>query len=171
MRKRFDEVFRFGEGGVPRVWKTGDKIDELFKEAKTSATALLDTFGEASGLEGLFDNGAGVLLDGARREEAWSVFLRDADAAYREASAIVNAATIHTRVPFWLVLIAIVLGWNEIRAVLANPLLLFLLVLVGIAAAVLYQLGLWPYIVPFAKSKLRELIGAEPAVAASKKDD
>ena len=59
LRNHFEERFRYGEGGVPRVWKPEDDIDGAFKTAKD------EVFLHRCGLitvSHILDSGAGALI-------------------------------------------------------------------------------------------------------------
>jgi hypothetical protein len=41
LRSAFEERFRYGEGGVPRVWKEEDDIDAAFVKGKEEVSSYL----------------------------------------------------------------------------------------------------------------------------------
>ncbi|KAF7934141.1 uncharacterized protein EAE97_008501 [Botrytis byssoidea] len=108
-----------------------------------------------------------TVLSEAKRQDLVVRFKKTADGVYVEAkrSAIGGVA----QVPLYFYGLLLALGWNEIVAVLRNPIYFVFLILCGIAGYVTYTLNLWgPIIrmmnaastqgVEIGKEKLREFL-------------
>ncbi|KAK0122266.1 Dynamin-like GTPase that mediates homotypic ER fusion [Cadophora gregata] len=108
-----------------------------------------------------------TILGEAKRQDLVVRFKKTADGVYVEAkrSAIGGVA----QVPLYFYGLLLALGWNEIVAVLRNPVYFIFLILLGVAAYVTYTLNLWgPMLrmanaasaqaVEIGKEKLREFL-------------
>ncbi|KAK2624315.1 hypothetical protein QTJ16_006265 [Diplocarpon rosae] len=82
-----------------------------------------------------------TILSEAKRQDLVVRFKKTADGVYVEAkrSAIGGVA----QVPLYFYALLVALGWNEIVAVLRNPVYFIFLILLGVAAYVTYTLNLW----------------------------
>ncbi|PQE24699.1 putative sey1 protein [Rutstroemia sp. NJR-2017a WRK4] len=82
-----------------------------------------------------------TILSEAKRQDLVVRFKKTADGVYVEAkrSAIGGVA----QVPLYFYGLLLALGWNEIVAVLRNPIYFIFLILCGVAAYVTYTLNLW----------------------------
>lgn len=183
MTKRFDNAFRFDERGVPRHFGPREDIEALFVEARDNALSMLDALatiqlgGDVTKLR-TADSAASrdlrseTLLKDTTREELRDQLKRQAGAVFMEAKRAQEAAKVTARIPAWLMLLLLFLGWNEFMAVLRSPVLLLLTVVVAPLIYVGYVLDaptllgpaitntLQPY-VEQAKATIRQL--TEPA--------
>ncbi|TVY21444.1 Protein sey1 [Lachnellula arida] len=82
-----------------------------------------------------------TILSEAKRQDLVVRFKKTADGVYVEAkrSAIGGVA----QVPLYFYGLLLALGWNEIVAVLRNPVYFIFLILLGVGAYVTYTLNLW----------------------------
>ncbi|CAG8957407.1 hypothetical protein HYFRA_00011388 [Hymenoscyphus fraxineus] len=82
-----------------------------------------------------------TILSEAKRQDLVVRFKKTADGVYMEAkrSAIGGVA----QVPLYFYGLLLALGWNEIIAVLRNPVYFIFLILLGVGAYVTYTLNLW----------------------------
>jgi len=82
-----------------------------------------------------------TILGDVKRQDLATRFKKTADGVYVEAkrSAIGGVA----QVPLYFYGLLLALGWNEIVAVLRNPLYFVFLILMGVGAYVTYTLNLW----------------------------
>ncbi|TVY48139.1 Protein sey1 [Lachnellula occidentalis] len=82
-----------------------------------------------------------TILSEAKRQDLVVRFKKTADGVYVEAkrSAIGGVA----QVPLYFYGLLLALGWNEIIAVLRNPMYFIFLILLGVGAYVTYTLNLW----------------------------
>ncbi|OJJ81026.1 dynamin-like GTPase SEY1 [Aspergillus glaucus CBS 516.65] len=82
-----------------------------------------------------------TILSDAKRQDLTVRFKKAADGVYVEAKR--SAIGGMTQVPLYFYGILLALGWNEIIAVLRNPVYFILLFVCAIAGYVTYQLNLW----------------------------
>jgi len=155
MEKKFNEVFRMDDRGLPRRWKPGDNVAGKFGESRKVGMRVLDLYSiirldpEWSGMSYMKEEpdsvptgekGVAVLsLDEfAMLSER---FKKDTDAAYLEAIRDQENAGALTRIPTPMIALLVILGFNEFWMLLTNPLLLILAIIVGVAGYFLYILG------------------------------
>ncbi|TPX64263.1 hypothetical protein SpCBS45565_g06003 [Spizellomyces sp. 'palustris'] len=146
LRHKFEGKFRYDEAGLPRVWKPGDDIDGQFSKARDEADNLsvlyskidvpLSKLDPAITEDERFDSHAMVVLSPAKLQTLRDRFKREADLLFVEAKRSIVVTT--AKIPMWFVVMTAVLGWNELVAVLSNPLYFLMLI---ILAAVAY--GTW----------------------------
>ncbi|KAA6409582.1 MAG: protein SEY1 [Lasallia pustulata] len=82
-----------------------------------------------------------TILSEAKRQDLTVRFKKAADGVYVEAKR--SAIGGMTQVPLYFYGLLLALGWNEIVAVLRNPVYFIFLILLGIGAYVTYTLNLW----------------------------
>ncbi|KAJ2348692.1 Dynamin-like GTPase that mediates homotypic ER fusion [Coemansia sp. RSA 2618] len=159
LRTAVEDRFRYDDAGLPRVWRPSDDIDAQFAQARSAAQALLPLFSRidpsaSQALPAPIAAGAGTffpagfeaersltLITAARQRELSKRFGREADALYLEAKRAM--VTTQNRVPPWVLVLLVLLGWNEAMAIMFNPLYLVLTALVAGTAFVLHSLRLW----------------------------
>ncbi|KAJ1656202.1 Dynamin-like GTPase that mediates homotypic ER fusion, partial [Coemansia sp. RSA 25] len=153
LRSAVEDAFRYDAHGLPRVWTPADDMDAAFAAAREAARALLPRLARVDAAQSavllarhFFPPGYDVartleLISPARQRDLARRFARDADALFLEAKRSVVAT--HARVPPWVLVLLVLLGWNEAMAVLFNPVYLVLVCMVGAAAFVVHSLGLW----------------------------
>jgi len=125
-----------------------------------------------------------TILSEAKRQDLVVRFKKAADGVYMETKR--SAIGGMTQVPLYFYGLLLALGWNEIVAVLRNPVYFIFLILLGVAAYVTYNLNLWGPIlqmtnaasaqaVQIAKEKLREFVqetdGGRQAIGLSGRDN
>ncbi|KAF9181382.1 Dynamin-like GTPase that mediates homotypic ER fusion [Haplosporangium sp. Z 11] len=150
---QFEEKFQRDDQGLPRVWKPEDDIDTPFSKIRDETVSLIplygkiDTFDPTTGthyrLEPSddfdFDQSLKVLSE-TRQQELATELKRKADASYVEAKRSVVAT--QAKIPPWVGMALIILGWNEFIAVITNPLYLSLTLMLGIPLGVLWYLNM-----------------------------
>jgi len=150
---RFEERFQRDERGLPRVWKPNDDIDTPFRKARDETVNLIpiythiNTVDPASGTPFAlassddfdFDQSLKVLSE-SRQQELIAQLKRRADASYVEAKRSVVAT--QQKVPYWVGVALVILGWNEFMSVITNPLYLSLTLALGVPLAALWYLDL-----------------------------
>ncbi|KAJ2660742.1 Dynamin-like GTPase that mediates homotypic ER fusion [Coemansia sp. RSA 1199] len=159
LRSALEDRFRYDEAGLPRVWRPSDDIDAQFAQARSAAQALLPLFSRidtsssttlpqpvSAGVGTFFSSGFDVerslvLISASRQRELGKRFGREADALYLEAKRAM--VTTQNHVPVWVMVLLVLLGWNEAMAILFNPLYLVLTALIAGSAFVLHNLRLW----------------------------
>jgi len=82
-----------------------------------------------------------TVLSDAKMQDLLVRFKKTADGVYVEAKR--SAIGGMTQVPLYFYGLLLALGWNEIVAVLRNPLYFVFIILIGIGAYVTYTLNLW----------------------------
>jgi len=108
-----------------------------------------------------------IVLSEARQADVAHRFRKMADGVYVEAKR--GALGGVTQTPFWVWVMMLLLGQNEIRAVASSPFLVMFVLMVLAAAYVTYQLNLWTPIIRMStaawdqgmqvgKEKLREFL-------------
>ncbi|KIW87588.1 protein sey1 [Cladophialophora bantiana CBS 173.52] len=112
-----------------------------------------------------------TVLNEAKRQDLTVRFKKAADGVYVEAKR--SAIGGMTQVPLYFYGLLLALGWNEIVAVLRNPLYFMFLIILAIAAYVTYTLNLWGPIIKMVnaasqqaleegKKRLREFLEENP---------
>ncbi|KAL8664199.1 MAG: hypothetical protein Q9202_003277 [Teloschistes flavicans] len=112
-----------------------------------------------------------TILSDAKKQDITVRFKKTADGVYVEAKR--SAIGGITQVPLYFYGLLLALGWNEIVAVLRNPMYFILLILLGIGAYVTYTLNLWGPMYQMAnaasvqaldegKKRLREFLEEQP---------
>lgn len=147
--KRFNDKFRFDERGVPRIFSPNEDIEALFVTAKKEALEMVDACGVIQGGLGLFEKRNSVtLFNQNERSSMKEDMSRQVAAIFMEAKRSQEASRVTSRIPWWLILLLMVVGFDEMVMVLRNPLFLLL----GIIVAPLLYLGFSPqaqaYVVP-----------------------
>lgn len=151
MMHRFEEKFRYDEHGLPRVWKPEDDIDSYFRRAKDDALTLIPLFAkvdlsqdpdfEVESDEDFDFKQSLTILTEAKQIDISNRFKRESDAFYLEAKRSVVAT--QAKIPTWLLVVMIALGWNEFMAIIKSPIYLILFVLCITFGYVIYALNLW----------------------------
>ncbi|KAF9963008.1 Dynamin-like GTPase that mediates homotypic ER fusion [Modicella reniformis] len=150
---RFEEMFQRDDQGLPRVWKPVDDIDTPFCKARDETMALIPLYARIVNLDPAtgtpfrlessedfdFDQSLHVISK-SRQQELATQFKRKADASYVEAKR--STVVTQVKVPYWVSVALVILGWNEFIAVIANPLYLSVTVMVGIPLAALWYLNM-----------------------------
>ncbi|KAJ1674172.1 Dynamin-like GTPase that mediates homotypic ER fusion, partial [Spiromyces aspiralis] len=85
--------------------------------------------------------GTQQLISAAKAREVQRRFQREADALYLEAKR--STVSTQSRIPYWMFLLTVILGWNEAMTIIFNPIYLVFFVFVLSASFIVHQLGLW----------------------------
>jgi hypothetical protein len=191
LQEKFDLAFRYDENKVPIVWNAGDDIETPFVSARDKSLELLPKFATAELSTGELikpdvslanpdeeeedDEDLNVdfasRINKARQEEIRNKFKRQADATFVDAKRSTTQTA--AQIPFFVIVLLVVLGWNEFMAVLRNPFLFMFCIMVGAAAYITFTLNMWgPLIsvadamgtraVDIAKEKLRQVLEVSP---------
>ncbi|KAH3668094.1 hypothetical protein OGAPHI_001848 [Ogataea philodendri] len=188
LRNKFEDLFRYDEQGVPKMWTNTLEIDQQYNKAREAVLKLLPTFSRivlaktneevvppvniSSGeFEDLDEEDEEVpfaeLLSTRQQTGVLGRVRKEMDAIYIEAKRSVMSSM--TSIPFWMYCLVVALGWNEFMAVLRNPLFFMLLILIATGTYFAHQTGLLKPMLTVARStisqsktvakqKLRELI-------------
>lgn len=169
MTKRFEDTFRFDERGVPRHFGPNEDLEALFVVARDKGEQLVDLLGEVK-LSGpltdlretarVIDESIqeSTIVKSHARADLREKLKRQAGAVFMEAKRAQEAAKITTKIPIWLFMIILVLGWNEFMAVLKNPLLLVLTVIVVPIAYMAYMIDAPTMLAPAIRTTLSPLL-------------
>ncbi|KAI9022781.1 RHD3/Sey1 [Phycomyces nitens] len=151
LRNSFEEKFRYDEHGLPRVWKPSDDIDAHFKRSRDAAMDLIPLYAKIEleeestfKLESTEDfdfQQSLIVLSEAKQIDISNRFKRESDPFYLEAKRSVVATT--AKIPMWLIVVMIALGWNEFMTIIKSPIYLVLFVLCVAGGYVVYALNLW----------------------------
>jgi len=153
LREFFEDRFKYDEQGVPRIWKASDDVDTIFKDARESTLQLIPVFSEIT----LHKTGSHpsldipppadytektffTLLSPAKQTDLTTRFKRIADTLFLEAKNSTISSLSH--IPPWFYVLLLVLGWNELMAVLRNPFLFFLVLVIVGGGVVVVQAGM-----------------------------
>lgn len=82
-----------------------------------------------------------VVLSEAKQVDITNRFKRESDAFYLEAKRSIVATT--AKIPPWVIIMMIALGWNEFMTILKSPIYLILFIICVALAYVIYALNLW----------------------------
>lgn len=156
LREIFETSFKFDETGTPIVWSESDDINAAYVKARDLALEVLPLLSSAQLPDGKllrpmisledFDSDPEDLLDYTMliteedRDGVREAFKRLADMMYLETKRSVSQRA--TRIPPIIYLLLIALGWNEFLAVIRNPFLVVLILLVGAGLYTIYTLNL-----------------------------
>jgi hypothetical protein len=177
MQKKFDETFRLDPDGLPRRWSKADNIEETFKEARQLAYGVLDAYSivrlrESDRRLSFFDNTLApasvdpslVVISADQCNITRDTFKRESDPAFIEAKRE-QEREIAVRIPpfFWAVML--ILGFNEIMALLGNPLLLFMFVVLGLVAYAAWLAGLLDVPIQIATELWADITGRAKSAA------
>ncbi|KNC56168.1 YOP1 enhancer, variant [Thecamonas trahens ATCC 50062] len=137
LRQTFDDHFKFGPDRLPIRWKPGDDIDARYREARAAALGMLDNFASNE----LADPPTPLLSNLARRQLA-AQLENDLRGAYLDAQQQLEAVSIRSAIPPWVLPLLLVLGFNEMWMILTSPLLLVTTLLGGGLVAFLYAFNM-----------------------------
>jgi protein SEY1 len=163
MTKRFEDRFRFDDRGVPRHFGPDEDIETLYMDARDEGEKLATLLAEVQ-LSGSLtrlrptarpvdkETSDCVIFESHDQADLAEKLRRHAGAVFMEAKRAQEAAKVTTKVPPWLFILLIILGWNEIMMVLKNPLLLILTVLVVPALYVGYSMDATNMLLPAVKA-------------------
>lgn len=169
MTKRFDDSFRFDERGVPRHFGPNEDIEALFIAARAKGEELVDLLGEirlGGALASLRSSARSVdrelsqpvILPAHLRADLREKLKRQAGAVFMEAKRAQEAAKITSKIPVWMIGLLVILGWNELMAVLRNPVLLLLTVILVPVIYVAYSMEAQMVLLPAIRATLRPVL-------------
>ncbi|KAK4531534.1 hypothetical protein CCYA_CCYA08G2391 [Cyanidiococcus yangmingshanensis] len=137
--KRFEDAFRFEpKHRVPRVWRPSDDVRAAWTEAIQFAMYLLTLMQHVS-----IDHVESCMLHETQLQSIRGALEERAAGIYTEAVRAQEAARVHHRIPWWILIIMAMLGWNEFVALLQRPLLLLFMLFMVAVLVVLERLRLF----------------------------
>eukprot|EP01116_Phalansterium_solitarium_P024479 TRINITY_DN899_c0_g2_i1.p1 TRINITY_DN899_c0_g2~~TRINITY_DN899_c0_g2_i1.p1 ORF type:complete len:745 (+),score=138.06 TRINITY_DN899_c0_g2_i1:153-2387(+) len=154
LNKRFETCFGQDERGLPRRWKANDDVAAIFARSKRQAEQLLEAFCVLR-LDPSLDQVDFLSAESTADPEPSLVILSPEEASalreqFSEAARSLylqalrdqeNIATV-SRVPTYMIVLVLMLGFNEFLYILTNPMLLILLILAAGFASVVHFLNL-----------------------------
>jgi hypothetical protein len=153
LKNRLDEKFRYDEHGLPRVWKPEDDMDSFFQTANDEALKLIPLFSAIESdtttldIKAYFEHDADydyseamTIFSASKQQEILTRFRREAEAMFLEAKRSLVAT--EAKVPYWMMVLLFVLGWNEFWAVLTSPIYLMFTIFFGFVGYIVYMLNL-----------------------------
>ncbi|PXF46443.1 Protein SEY1 [Gracilariopsis chorda] len=170
MMKRFEDTFRFDERGVPRVFGPTEDIEALFVVAREKGEQLAEVLAEIK-LSGTLATRTrasrdltstradeGIVIDSILQADLKDKLKRQSGAIFMEAKRAQEAARITTKIPIWLLGVVLILGWNELMAVLRSPLLLMLTLVVVPIVYVGFTMDAPTYLMPAVVATLKPML-------------
>ncbi|KAF2078413.1 hypothetical protein CYY_000280 [Polysphondylium violaceum] len=179
MRKRFEEHFNMDDKKLPRKWKKQDDIATIFQEARLNAEKLIDLFSYLRIDEQDSKTSYFSLLPNGEHEENTNTneieqdkviiaykqcmtmcenFRHDTKNDYMQALSEQARLTSAGGIPGYVLVLLCVLGLNEFIAIITNPLLLLLVILLGGFGFVLFKLGLTGPFIDYSSQVLVHII-------------
>lgn len=156
LRNKFDQFFRYDDKGLPKIWENSIDIDNYFTEARTKTLSLLPYLCLAklsSNVEILPDvdikrddddedeeHYFAHLLSSRQEQSVITKFKKQIDLIYTDAKR--SMVQSRTSIPAYFYLLLLVLGWNELMAVLRSPILFTLLLLTALGLYLAYTLNM-----------------------------
>eukprot|EP01102_Stenamoeba_stenopodia_P014022 TRINITY_DN461_c0_g1_i1.p1 TRINITY_DN461_c0_g1~~TRINITY_DN461_c0_g1_i1.p1 ORF type:complete len:809 (-),score=280.41 TRINITY_DN461_c0_g1_i1:132-2558(-) len=180
--KRFDEAFRLDSKGLPRHWEEKDDIPTLCEQARKKTIALLDLYCILR-LEKQLDDvhladlesgsakvdSSLILINPNLAEEITDRFNKQSEVAYFQAIRAQEQAASKKNTPIILILIILLLGFNEFMYVAStliyNPFLLCFILILGGGIYISYSLGLLSLLAPL-KDPIVSILKSTGASAA-----
>jgi len=172
MDRSFNAHFRLDDSGIPKRWLPTDDVSTYYIKAKSMTETMLDALSiirlEEEDDELTYFSKVGqrlvVVDDPPTVDEVKEVLSPDdcrhllesfrshAEATYREALREQENAKSRASIPIYMIVLLVVLGWNEIWSVLTSPLYFVLVAGLGGTTVVLYQLGILKALEPVARA-------------------
>lgn len=158
LRRKFEEKFNYDSNNVPRVWKNELDISNVYKNSTESTLLLLPVLSlaklsndsEIIPDEPIFEDEVDEdgdlhrfshILNSTQQLKIKRQFLKQSEVNYRDANRSIISNV--TKIPPFIYVLLIVLGWNEFMAILKNPLYLVLTILIGTGFFFINTLNLW----------------------------
>jgi len=153
MSKKFENLFNLDENQLPRRWKPTDDIKSYFLTAREKTESLLEQFSVLR-LQDEFDSVKYLDNDGTdiddkyvvlNRDEAKMIkdkFYKDTQSSYLQALRDQENVNSVSSIPAFVIILILILGFDEFWAVLTNPLLLILTILLGGGFYVIYMMNM-----------------------------
>jgi len=162
MEKRFGNNFKYDEHFLPRRWRPTDDIDKIFTAAKAKGEELLDLFSllrlkpehdhlsiwnkdKTGPNENPIDENL-IILSYDETQKLLDRYIKDTDQMYSQAKHEQESVVSRTSIPPFVIILILILGFDEFTAVLTSPLLLIFWCFVGVLIYILYLLNLMDFI-------------------------
>lgn len=146
------------EQGLPRRWKQTDKISEYLIIAREFAEGLLEVFSflrldeRYDSIHYLSEESSNeeidpelIILTWQEAQNVEEKFKSATEIAYVQALRDQESLTTTAHIPVYMLLLLLVLGWNEFWQVLTSPILLFTTIVLAATGYLIYLLNLGGY--------------------------
>ncbi|MDP2434861.1 MAG: hypothetical protein Q8P67_03890 [archaeon] len=175
MQKRFGSVFDRDEQGLPRRWKPEDNIATIYRKAFESASSVLegltilrlDPSQDQVSSDAVDISPEHVLLSVDQCEQIRQEFQQECDSRYYNALRDQENVNAVQKVPLFMIVLLCVLGFNEAVAILTNPFLFVLVLVLSLAVFLVWKLNLYPVIRPVLKTLVQTTASNVKPFAAS----
>lgn len=169
MQQVFDRAFKQDASGLPRVWKPDVDLQRIFKDALAAGTKVLDLFtvlrleedDDKYSLVGEEDQKIPqekLLMTKSKAAKLIDQFTTYANASCADAQRAIDQYNKASGVPAIMVVLIILLGWNEFMYLLSNPLMLIFLITLGSAGYAVHMLGLTPVLLPIVTAAYNQAV-------------
>ena len=166
LMKKFRNLFQFCEKGLPRKWEKGIDIEAIYISSLESVNEIPKLFAinklnpenEKYSVDDEDVPGEIILLSKREINQLKTKFKSVSDVMFSNARTEQERNAVTTQIPAFMIVLLLVLGFNEIVWVISNPItLLFLLIAILLGIAIWY-LNLGPIIFPVLQLALKNLI-------------
>ncbi|KTW30242.1 hypothetical protein T552_00719 [Pneumocystis carinii B80] len=152
LREIFEDKFRFDKDGVPRIWKSSDNINGIYKTLLDDTLKLISLYSTVKCKDGSYpkleiplENNCDLkkfwnIISSTKQQQLNNKFKRVADVIYIDAKR--GIMTNVTRIPFYFYVLLLAFGWNEIVMIIRNPLYFFFIFILIFIFYILYSLNL-----------------------------
>jgi hypothetical protein len=179
LREVFEDKFKFDKDGMPIVWKAGDDLEGQYRAAREAALALIPVYskiqksdGSAVDIPTAEDDEDGEstsstrLLSASQQADLTTRFRRTADALYLDAkrSTVSSVASI----PIYFYVLLLLLGWNELMALIRSPFYFLTIGFAGLVAYAVYTLNLAGPVEQVARATFGGMVSSAMDVAKDK---
>lgn len=145
MTKKFTIFFNKDENGIPRDPKNTN-YEQVFSASKDRVIPILEQFRyfkiSPEWEDTQTEESSEELLDQDSYERILEGFLKDAERSYKDALHIKEFGYNRGGMPKWLILLLVLLGWNELLWVLQSPIILYPSIFLGSIIGLLFSMGL-----------------------------
>ncbi|XP_053991401.1 protein SEY1 homolog isoform X2 [Hylaeus volcanicus] len=167
---RFQQFFNQDSQQVPRHWQnyTSDHIKDIYLEAREKSLVILSIFSDMESVEIFSDNDTlknnflkWIQSMNLKEDEILAKVQIQMQKAYQEAHLLQTTRGNRSRIPWWIWILLLALGYNELAMILASPfILLAVLFLCLVASITLYtnNFGLLQYLVACISSYVTSMI-------------
>lgn len=191
IEKAFDAAFKMGPEGIPRTWKPGVDLVPLMAQGRLAARKVIDRYAilrvdEADDAYTVFEAAADegvaavdskveappaankkvppakLLLSQGRVGALEDHLTTYSNLACKDAQSAIDSYGTQGNTPYVVVVLMILLGWNELMWVagqmLSSPLLFMFVVTCASGFYAIYTLGMLPYLTPVVNGLLNQVI-------------
>ena len=160
--KRFESVFKYDERGMPRKWEKGVDIPEIFQRAKDAALPLIDVFAiiqlDANIDYSDYENIPPEFILNSKRECAQmaTTFSQAAESMFTSARSEQDKNSVSTQIPTYFVILFILFAFDDLWPWISSPIFFPLILFFGLAAGVIWYLGMTPLVLTVAKTTVNQ---------------